>query len=84
MLLEPPIDQLVSKVGNPYKVAVLVGKRAKFLQRSLSTEALEEKTEVTRAVDEVFNGEVVEWYIHSTFCCNTQCIFLLGEICLLE
>lgn len=76
MLLEPPIDQLVSKVGNPYKVAVLVGKRAKFLQRNLSTEELEEKPEVTRAVDEVFNGEVVEWYIHSTFCCIPFVIML--------
>ena len=31
MLLEPPIDVLVKKVGNPYKLAVLVSKRAKEL-----------------------------------------------------
>ena len=29
MLLEPSIDVLVKTVGNPYKLAVLVGKRAK-------------------------------------------------------
>ena len=36
MLLEPPIDALVKKVGNPYKLAVIVSKRAKKLQQTLT------------------------------------------------
>lgn len=59
MLLEPPIDELVSKVGNPYKLAVVVGKRAKFLSETLTEEQKEERPEVTRAVDEVENGTIV-------------------------
>jgi DNA-directed RNA polymerase omega subunit len=59
MLLEPPIDTLVKKVGNPYKLAVIVSKRAKLLQQTLTTEEKEESPEVTRAVDEVNDGTIV-------------------------
>ena len=59
MLLEPPIDELVEKMGNPYKLAVAVGKRAKFLNETLSDEEKEVRTEVTRAVDEVYDGAIV-------------------------
>jgi DNA-directed RNA polymerase omega subunit len=59
MLLEPPIDELVAKVGNPYKLAVVVGKRAKNLSEELSEEEKEAIPEVTRAVDEVDNGTIV-------------------------
>jgi len=59
MLLEPPIDELVEKVGNPYKLAVVVGKRAKFLNETLTEEEKEAIPEVTRAVDEVNNGLIV-------------------------
>ncbi len=59
MLLEPPIDELVEKMGNPYKLAVIVGKRAKFLSETLTEEQKEEIPEVTRAVDEVENGTIV-------------------------
>ena len=59
MLLEPPIDELVNKMGNPYKLAVVVGKRAKYLSEVLTEEEKEEKPEVTRAVDEVDNGTIV-------------------------
>ncbi|MCI5497140.1 MAG: DNA-directed RNA polymerase subunit omega [Firmicutes bacterium] len=59
MLLEPPIDELVEKMGNPYKLAVIVGKRAKFLNETLTEEQKEEKPEVTRAVEEVDNGTIV-------------------------
>ena len=59
MLLEPPIDKLIKKVGNPYKLAVLVGKRAKFLSRTLTQEELNQCPEVTRAVNEVYDGRVV-------------------------
>ena len=59
MLLEPPIDELVNKMGNPYKLAVVVGKRAKYLSEVLSEEEKEIKPEVTRAVDEVNDGTIV-------------------------
>ncbi len=59
MLLEPPIDELVNKMGNPYKLAVVVGKRAKFLNETLSDEEKEAIPEVTRAVDEVNDGTIV-------------------------
>lgn len=59
MLLEPPIDELVSKVGNPYRLAVVVGKRAKFLNETLTEEEKEQKPEVTRAVDEVDDGTII-------------------------
>ena len=59
MLLEPPIDELVNKVGNPYKLAVVVGKRAKFLNENLTEQEKEAIPEVTRAVEEVINGTIV-------------------------
>ncbi len=59
MMLEPPIDELIEKVGNPYKLAVLVGKRAKYLSETLPVEELEAKPEVTRAVDEVEENIIV-------------------------
>jgi DNA-directed RNA polymerase omega subunit len=59
MLLFPPIEQLIAKVGNPYKLAVLVSKRAKLLQQSLTEQEKEEKKEVTRAVEEVYNGKII-------------------------
>ena len=59
MLLEPPIDELVSKVGNPYRLAVVVGKRAKFLSETLTEEEKETKPEVTRAVDEVYEDVII-------------------------
>ena len=59
MLLEPPIDELVNKMGNPYKLAVVVGKRAKYLSEVLTEEEKEAKPEVSRAVDEVNDGTIV-------------------------
>ena len=59
MLVEPPIDELVEKMGNPYKLAVIVGKRAKFLNETLTEEQKEEIPEVTRAVEEVEDGTIV-------------------------
>ncbi len=59
MLLEPPIDQLIAKVGNPYKLAVMVSKRAKTLQQTLTETEREEIPEVTRAVYEVYNGKII-------------------------
>lgn len=59
MLLEPPIDNLVKKVGNPYKLAVLVGKRAKYLQKKLTEEERLLSPEVSRAVKEISKDEIV-------------------------
>ena len=60
MLLEPPINELVNKAGNPYKLAVLVGKRANHLDKELTEQQKEERRPVTRAVDEFYDGRVVE------------------------
>ena len=59
MLLEPPIDALVKKVGKPYKLAVIVSKRAKLLQQTLTESEKEECPEVTRAINEVYTGKIV-------------------------
>ncbi len=59
MLLEPPINELIEKTGNPYKLAVLVGKRATYLDKELSEEEKEQRTPVTRAVDEVYEEKVI-------------------------
>jgi len=56
MLLEPPIDKLIAKIGNPYKLAILVGKRAKYLQ-ALKVES--PVTEITKAMEEIERGNVL-------------------------
>jgi len=58
MLLEPPISELLKKVDNIYRLAVIVGKRAKYLQTVLTDEEREIKKEVTRAIDEVYSGKI--------------------------
>ncbi len=60
MMLEPPINDLIHIAGNQYKLAVMVGKRANFLDKELSEEEKEKKAPVTRAVDEVYEGKIVE------------------------
>ena len=60
MLLEPPIDDLVKKIGNPYSLAVMVGKRARHLQTVLSEEELIKIPEVTRAIDEINEGKIIQ------------------------
>jgi len=61
MLLHPPIDELVKKAdGNPYKLAVMVGKEAKNLDKSLPEAEKEKETVVTRAVNEYYTGKIVE------------------------
>ncbi len=56
MLLEPPIDKLIVKIGNPYKLAILVGKRAKYLQ-ALKVEG--PVKEITKAMEEIEVGNVL-------------------------
>lgn len=61
MLLEPPIDELIKESnGNPYKLAVIVGKRAKDLDKDLTDEDKEKEQVVTRAVNEYYTGKIVE------------------------
>ena len=61
MLLHPPIDELVNMAdGNPYKLAVMVGKEAKTLDKNLSEQEKEKQTVVTRAVNEYYTGKIVE------------------------
>ena len=36
MMIEPPIDVLIKRIGNPYKVAVIVSKRALYLEKNFS------------------------------------------------
>lgn len=59
MLLEPPIDNLIKKVGNPYKLAVLVSKRAKYLQKTEPEEVREATKETTQAINEVNDGKII-------------------------
>lgn len=56
MLLEPAIDKLIAKVGNPYKLAVLVSKRAKYLQ-ALKKEG--PVKEITKAMEEIQDGNII-------------------------
>ena len=58
MLLNPPIDKLMEKFDSPYKLAVVVGKRARTLSQTLSEEQKEQKKEVSRAVEEAFEGKI--------------------------
>ena len=60
MMLEPPIDDLVKKVGNPYALAVMAGKRARQLQSTLTEEERIETPEVTRAINEIDSGKIIE------------------------
>ncbi len=56
MLLEPPVDKMTEKIGNPFVLAILVGKRAKYLA-SLKQDTLEK--EVTRAITELYEGKIL-------------------------
>lgn len=57
-MLNPPIESLVKKFDNPYQLAVIVGKRARQLSQTLTENEKEQEKEVSRAVDEVFEGKI--------------------------
>ena len=60
MLIDPPIDALIKKVGNQYNLAVIAGKRAKFLQRRPVCEFQPlPSPQVTVAINEIYAGKVV-------------------------
>jgi len=60
MLIEPAIEKMSEKVGNKYKLTVLVSKRAKQIQKRNIREGLKPKEkEITEAAREVFEGKLV-------------------------
>lgn len=60
MLFEPPIDELVKKVGCRYAVAVISGARAKVLVNKISTELNGSgNLAIDYAANEIMNGYIV-------------------------
>lgn len=61
MLNQPPVEKLTEKVGDKYKLSVLVSKRAREIQKRNIAEEIQvpELTEITEAAYEVYNGKVV-------------------------
>lgn len=60
MLLEPPIEELVDKVGNKYKLSNLVARRANEIQKRNIQENVEKpENEITEAAKEVFDGKII-------------------------
>jgi len=61
MMIEPPIDELIKKVGNnKYKLANVLAKRAKELEARIPEEIeASDKKAISIAADEIYNGEVV-------------------------
>ena len=59
MLIQPPIDKLIDKIGSKYALVCLVTKRARelFDKRANLIEDTDVKA-VTYAAEEVFNGKV--------------------------
>ena len=60
MMLYPPIDELVEKVGNEYALTNLVAKRAKELEKTIP-EVIDNSNEkaISLAAREVADGTVV-------------------------
>lgn len=60
MMLYPPIDELVEKVGNEYILTNLVAKRAKELEKTIP-EVIENSQEkaISLAAREVAEGKIV-------------------------
>jgi DNA-directed RNA polymerase omega subunit len=60
MIIEPPIEKMSEKVGNKYKLTILVSKRAKQIQkRNIREELKPKETEITEAAREVYDGKLV-------------------------
>ena len=60
MLIHPPIDKLIDKVGSKYALVCLVTKRARqlFDKRVNLIEEIDVKA-ITYAAEEIYNGKVV-------------------------
>lgn len=60
MLLEPPIEELIEKVGNKYKLSNLVAKRANEIQKKNLVENVESQdNEITVAAKEVYDEKII-------------------------
>ncbi len=61
MLNQPPVEELTNKVGDKYKLSVLVSKRAREIQKRNIEQEIQvpEQTEITEAAYEVKEGKVV-------------------------
>lgn len=59
MMYEPPIDEMIKKVGSNYELANLMAKRAKQIAQ-LHLEEVEsgEKKELEIAAEEIYEGKV--------------------------
>lgn len=59
MLIDPPIDKLISKVGCKYALVCLVAQRARFLEdKKADMLAQTGENPITYASKEVYNGKV--------------------------
>ena len=59
MLFEPPVEEMVEKVGNGYLLANLMAKRGKMLfQHPTEDLASGKKTELQVAAEEIYSGKV--------------------------
>lgn len=59
MMIEPPIEELVSIVGDKYKLCCLTSKRALEIQKeNLENHVNPEVKEISQAANEIYNGEL--------------------------
>ena len=60
MMIEPPIEELSEKLGNKYKLCIVVSKRAKEIQaKNFEAKVEPEITEITQAANEAYAGKIV-------------------------
>ncbi len=64
MLIDPPIDKLIEKIGCKYALVCLVSKRARDLQQKIGDEGslAPDTNPVSYAAKEVYNGTVEPIY----------------------
>ena len=60
MMIEPPIDELVAKMGgNKYKLCCIMEKRAKELEKTIPDEIIaSDKKAISMAADEIMAGKI--------------------------
>ena len=61
MMIEPPIDELVAKMGgNKYKLCCIMEKRAKELEKRIPAEIENsDKKAISLAADEIYEGKII-------------------------
>ncbi|MGN1223004.1 MAG: DNA-directed RNA polymerase subunit omega [Christensenellales bacterium] len=60
MLLEPPVEELIEKVGNKYKLTNLVARRANEIQKkNLEDKVDTTENEISIAAKEVYDGKII-------------------------